>query len=746
MRIAFLALALAAGLPVSMEAAGVVGTGSGASCTEAALNQALSGGGAVTFNCGGGPVTIPITATKTITVSTTIDGAGQQVTLDGGGTTRLFLNTYANAGSASLTLRNLTIRNGRAADFGGAIRLVYRDAPFTLTVDSVTFANNVCTAPGSDVGGGAIHAGYNNTLNIADGVFTGNRGGNGGAIGQIGARFTITDTTFSGNSTHPRDGAGNGGHGGAIYIDGSNDGALVLMRTVFTGNGASNLGGAIHTYMYGLPSSMTIDQSTFANNAGTTNGGAIFHMNGGLTITGSTFSGNTVVGQGGALWITDGGGGTPVSVTNATFTSNQATGTRPNNGSVGLGGAIRAGGTSLTLTNVTIAGNHADWVGGGIVGGSAANVTLKNSIVANNTAANGGNPWNIGRNCSSTLGNGGGNLEWPNLNLNDSNDKPCSLGILFSDPRLGPLAANGGPTQTMGLLSGSPALNSGVACPPPATDQRGVTRPQGAACDSGAFEGRPQADLSITKTDNGASPQPGQMLTYTIIARNNGPTAVSGAPVTDTFPSTLMGVTWTCSASAGSACPASGFGNVNQNVDLLAAGTATFTVNATVAASATRLVANTATIAVPAANTVEDPNPANNTATVLTLLEHPLAFHTLSPCRVVDTRGAAGPVGGPALAAAASRSFTVVGRCGVPATAWALSLNVAVTNATAAGNLRVYPGGTPVPGSSTLNYVAGQTRANNATVSLGPAGDVAAFCGQTSGTTDFILDVNGYFE
>jgi uncharacterized repeat protein (TIGR01451 family) len=290
-------------------------------------------------------------------------------------------------------------------------------------------------------------------------------------------------------------------------------------------------------------------------------------------------------------------------------------------------------------------------------------------------------------------------------------------------------------------------LNAGVACPPPATDQRGVTRPQGAACDSGALESRPQADLSITKTDNGATPQPGQALTYTIVARNNGPTAVTAAPVTDTFPASLQGVTWSCAASAGSACgAANGAGNISQNVNLLASGTTTFTVNATVAASATRLVANTATIAVPVSNAVEDPNPANNTATVVTLLERTLSFHTVSPCRVVDTRGAAGPVGGPALGTGASRSFTIVGRCGIPATAWAVSINAAVTNATAAGNLRLYPGGTPVPGSSTLNYAAGQTRANNATVSLGPAGDVTAFCGQASGTADFILDVNGYFE
>jgi uncharacterized repeat protein (TIGR01451 family) len=730
--------------PIPVEAAGVVGTGTPASCTEAAFSQALTGGGVVTFNCGGGPVAIPITSAKTISLTTTIDGTGQQIALDGGGTTRLFVTTYTFS-QFSITLRNLTIRNFHAADFGGAIRLVFQepDRPTELVIQNVTFANNVCDARGNDVGGGAIHA-VSGILTISNSVFTGNRGGNGGAIGQIQVRFTITDTAFVGNSTHPRDGAGDGGHGGAIYIDGSSLGTLAIQRSTFSGNTASNLGGAIHTYMYGLPSNMTIDQTTFASNAGTTNGGAIFHMNGGLTITGSTFSGNTVVGQGGGLWVTDGGGGTPVVVTNSTFNGNQATGYRPNPGSVGLGGAIiNNGASSLTLTNVTIAGNHADWVGGGIVSGSA-NTQLKNSIVANNTAANGGNPWNIQKNCSNTLGDGGGNLQWPTLNPSDSNDKRCASGVVFAEPKLGALAANGGLTATMALLSGSPALNTGVACPPPATDQRGVARPQDGVCDKGAFEGRPQADLAITKTDNGATPAPGEAITYTIVARNNGPTAVTGATVTDTFAPSLNGIAWTCAASGGSTCPPSGAGNISHGVNLASGGTATYLVNATVAPSAMRLVANTATVAAP--GTVEDASPANNTASVVTVLDRTLSFHTLTPCRLVDTRGAAGPFGGPALAANTSRTFTVVGRCGLPATAWAVALNVVVAAPTAAGYFSVYPGGTPVPATSTVNYAAGRTRANNATLSLGPAGDLAVFNGQATGSAHLILDITGYFE
>jgi len=724
------------------QAAGTVGSGTPGSCTEAALNTALAGGGSVVFNCGGGPVVIPITSTKVLTVTTSIDGAGQQITLDGGGATRLFATTYQFS-PFTLSFRNLTLRNGRAADFGGAINLVYQERAnwTTLDVVNVTFASNVAAAQGNDVGGGAIHA-VGGIMNIANSAFTGNRGGNGGAIGQIQAQFTIRDTVFTGNGTHAR--VADGGSGGAIFIDGSSLGTLTLERCVFSGNTATNLGGAIHTYMYGLPSAMTIVDSTFASNAGTTNGGAIFHMNGGLTISGTTFSANTVVGQGGGLWVTNGGGGTPVAITNSTFTGNQATGTRPNSGSVGLGGAItNSGATSFTLVHVTIVGNHADWVGGGITGG-ATGTSLRNTIIANNTAANGGNPWNIQRNCSSTMGDGGGNLQWPTLNPNDANDRRCTAGVVFAEPMLGPLAANGGPTQTMAPLVGSPALNTGVACPPPGTDQRGVVRPQGPACDVGAVEGLPLADLAATATASTARPVPGQPIAYTVVVRNNGPTAVTGAAVADNFPATLTGVGWSCAASAGSSCAASGSGNIADTVSLPSGGTVTYSVNATVAPSAIRLVTHTATVTAP--GNVADTNLANNSASVVSVLDHSMRLHTLTPCRIVDTRGAIGPVGGPVLGAQVLRSFTLVNRCGIPPTAWAVSANVVVTSSTAAGNLQVFPGGTPLPGASNLNYGAGQTRANNAVILLGPAGDVQAFLGQSGGTAHVLLDVNGYFQ
>jgi hypothetical protein len=121
-------------------------------------------------------------------------------------------------------------------------------------------------------------------------------------------------------------------------------------------------------------------------------------------------------------------------------------------------------------------------------------------------------------------------------------------------------------------------------------------------------------------------------------------------------------------------------------------------------------------------------------------------FHTLSPCRVLDTRNPVGPNGGPALAASTSRVFLIAGQCGIPATALSVSVNLTITQPTAGGDLRLYPAGSALPPTSTINYRIGQTRANNAVVALGAAGDLGIRCDQTAGTVHFILDVNGYFQ
>jgi hypothetical protein len=120
-------------------------------------------------------------------------------------------------------------------------------------------------------------------------------------------------------------------------------------------------------------------------------------------------------------------------------------------------------------------------------------------------------------------------------------------------------------------------------------------------------------------------------------------------------------------------------------------------------------------------------------------------FFTVTPCRVFDTREVSGPTLGAPLQCGTVRSFAIAEKCGVPSTAKAASLNFTGTGSTAQGNLRLFASGTPAPLASNLNYVAGQTRANNAVAPLGDGGQVSVLC-SPSGTTHVVLDVNGYFQ
>lgn len=119
----------------------------------------------------------------------------------------------------------------------------------------------------------------------------------------------------------------------------------------------------------------------------------------------------------------------------------------------------------------------------------------------------------------------------------------------------------------------------------------------------------------------------------------------------------------------------------------------------------------------------------------------------LDPCRLVDTRSGSGLAGGSAIAASSTRDFTLTGLCGVPADVTALSLNVTITQPRAAGSVDVFPAGLPTPPTAIVSFVAGQTRANNAIVSLGgtPSGTVTVRNAST-GSVHVILDVNGFFR
>ncbi|MCA9930460.1 MAG: hypothetical protein KC419_18380, partial [Anaerolineales bacterium] len=204
---------------------GVVGSGTPGSCTEAALEAALAGGGSVTFNCGGSH-TITLTNQKTISADTVIDGGGV-TTLDGGSSTCLF----SVENGATLTLQNVVVQNGRSTQNGGA---VYVERLSTLNVSSSTFSGNQAA------NGGAIAL-------------------NGWGANDAGAALSITNSTFNNNVATAAGLVGGGNGGGAIYVSGGSTATVV--GSTFTANRAVN-GGGIHV----LLANLTVTGSTFNGN------------------------------------------------------------------------------------------------------------------------------------------------------------------------------------------------------------------------------------------------------------------------------------------------------------------------------------------------------------------------------------------------------------------------------------------------------------------------------------------------
>lgn len=454
-----------------------VGSGAG-TCTEAALDAALAGGGTIVFDCGDAPTTITLTTPKVITQTTVVDGGGL-VTLSGGGTTRIFLVES----EVDLTVQNITLADasvtgprdaGPAPGNSGAA--IFRHSASKLHVIGVTFTNNHSTDTGADIGGGAIYS-YGGDTVVTGSTFDGNTAASGGAIGNLRSNLAIYNSSFANNQAVT-------GNGGAISLDGVNADqgkVFTLCGVVAKNNRAFHEGGAV--FRYGYPDETTvIDSTTLDGNfvddpSGSSHGGGLYHHTDTpgampLTMTNSTISNNTsATGAGGVFFY-----GSPVSLTNVTIANNVALGS--------LAGGIAAGGVTGTLKNCTIAGNHADDTdsfAGAMIGSSG--LTLVNTIVANNTAGNEYNPVS----CTEQAAGGDHDLQFPAQNGSGQAEPPCVPGVTFADPLLGPLADNGGPTFTMALLAGSPAVGAGADCP--ALDQRGVARSDG--CDIGAYQHDP---------------------------------------------------------------------------------------------------------------------------------------------------------------------------------------------------------------------------------------------------------------
>jgi uncharacterized repeat protein (TIGR01451 family) len=273
----------------------------------------------------------------------------------------------------------------------------------------------------------------------------------------------------------------------------------------------------------------------------------------------------------------------------------------------------------------------------------------------------------------------------------------------------------------------------------------------GGASDSTSFTVGGGASITGTKAVSGRFLS-GGAVTYTVVLTNGGVAAQGDNPgneLVDVLPAELE--LTSASASAGTAVAVIGTRTVTWNGSIAVGASVTITIQATVdPGHEGSTVSNQASVSYDsdangtndAAALTDDPaQPGATDPTTFVVLAG--SFFTVTPCRLVDTRGPDGPQGGPALVPGQERALPLVGVCNVPATATAVAINVAVTATAAMGHVTLWADGDPEPPTSNLNFVAGQTRANNAVVELGPSGAVRVV--STAGT-HVVIDITGYFE
>jgi CSLREA domain-containing protein len=413
----------------------------------------------------------------------TIVGAGPGATLvDGNHLDRVF-DAFPRFGSPPNVVRieHVAITNG-VGDPGGGI---VNDSDMVLT-DVLVNAN------ASSLDGGGIWSG--GVLHVTDSTVVDNHatGGSGGGIGNsFGGRLTVERSSIARN-TAARDGGGI--FNSALF---SLRGSVTIMSSTLSGNRADGCGGGGALFSRG---NALLDQVVVDGNVAGCQGGGVTNAGGTLDVVDSTLARNRA-GSGGGM----ANAGT-ANVVRSTFAGNQAT--------FAFGGAILGGGT-LTVVNSTLSGNTASQSGGairarfarlaiasttiadnsvvgpGVIGfgdpdggglflEEGAIVDLVNTVLDGNTRIGG-----AASNCAGTV---------PPVSLGHNLEDASTCGLAESgdlssiDALLAPLADNGGPTETHALLPASPARDAGDDAQCPSTDQRGVARPQGAACDTGAFE------------------------------------------------------------------------------------------------------------------------------------------------------------------------------------------------------------------------------------------------------------------
>lgn len=470
------------------------------------------------------PATISLSnGPLSVTASTAIVGPGlSSLAIDGNG--GQILNVPSNTAPVSVNISGLTLQGGQSSGNGGAI---YAGQNVALTLQNVAFTGNAARS------GGAIFADWGSaTLSISQCSFTANAATSaGGAIFNYAAP-SISNTTFSGNTATA---------GGAIFdVSMANSGPLpgTIGASVFSGNSASAGGGAIWAQspltitgssltgnssaqsggaIFEVSSLLSLSYDTISNNSASQNGGGIASMGLNTSITTSTISGNTAQRNGGGIQNTG-----PLVVGNSLISGNSA----QNWG----GGVFNSG--YATLSNDTLAGNSADMGGGiyseqelqvsfttlsgnsatsGTTGGGALNsndnlLGLRNTIFAASAS---------GQNCRIQFVPA---VQDQGYSLSDDSSCTAVLSAATDTNNIAAglssagLANNGGPTETIALLSSSPAAGAIpiASCVDSeqmvvATDQRGMSRINSTQkCDSGAY-----AIVSVSSPGHGHHHGPG---------------------------------------------------------------------------------------------------------------------------------------------------------------------------------------------------------------------------------------------
>ena len=348
--------------------------------------------------------------------------------------------TLNSAGKGGAGANGGGVGNGGNGGSGGAGGGIYNTG--SLTLDAVTLTLNQAGKGGTGAVGG-------DSLTPAKTGGTGGCCGDGGGLANNGGSVVIRGSTISSNH------AGDGGTGGPGGAEGSAAG----------GQGGTGAGGSSGGAVASFGGSISITNSTISSNMTGTGGGG---GTGGTSTSGAggTGGGAGYGSAGGGVWVSSGIG----ALVNVTVYANQVGGPGTP-GSGGQGGAGNGAGGA--------AGQPA--FAGGVYDTGSPATSLTGTLLASNQLGNCGGV---------TLEDGGHNLSF--------GDASCPMTFMSGDPHLGVLQDNGGPTETVALGPGSSAIDqisaSGAGCP--TTDQRGVPRPGGAACDIGAYEVAPPS-LSV---------------------------------------------------------------------------------------------------------------------------------------------------------------------------------------------------------------------------------------------------------